>query len=68
MFTAQRPNVAFEHRTTWDLLRSYVVFELCQYPALVEWTPALLSALKVVHLAPAAYFVIRRTFFKQFCG
>lgn len=53
-------------RSMMSLLRSLLVFQLCQYEFVVEWTPALLDWARALQLQAAVDYVVRWTFFSQF--
>ncbi|KAI5120872.1 hypothetical protein M0805_008244 [Coniferiporia weirii] len=51
------------------LLRSYVVYSMCSVPALVDWSPTILSTLSSVPgLKQVTEAFVRVTFFSQFVG
>lgn len=51
-----------------SLVRSYVVYTACSVPALVDWSPQILSTLlSIPILGHATEFVVRKTFFDQVC-
>ncbi|KAI8912352.1 FAD-linked oxidoreductase-like protein [Powellomyces hirtus] len=58
----------YQNRPTSDLITSLVVFQLCAMPWLVKASPALLDLAEKMHMNKLAYAVIKRTFFKHFCG
>lgn len=59
----------FKDRKTWDLFKSLVVFQLCQYDAVVETSPVLLKlASKFFITRYISNFLVKKTFFWQFCG
>lgn len=54
-----------------QLLRTYLVYTICSYPSIVDYSPQLLSALtksKIPGVAAVTEFIVRRTFFSQFVG
>lgn len=54
-----------------QLLRTYLVYTICSYPSIVDYSPTLLSALtksKIPGVAAITEFIVRRTFFSQFVG
>lgn len=49
-----------------SLIRSYVVYTACSIPALVDWSPQILSALMSVPVVShVTELVVRKTFFDQ---
>ncbi|KAI0638876.1 FAD-linked oxidoreductase [Trametes polyzona] len=51
------------------LVRTYVVYSLCSIPALVDWSPAILSTLLAIPgVRKVTEAVVRYTFFNQFVG
>ncbi|KAJ9079979.1 proline dehydrogenase [Entomophthora muscae] len=62
------PSVAFENKDVSDLLLSLFVYKLCSLTFLTDASPAILSILETLHLSTPAYWVIKRTIFKHFCG
>ena len=62
------PAVAFEGRSTPDLIRSLAVFQACQSTLLVENAESVINLAKTLHLSAPLFWIIKRTFFQQFCG
>lgn len=62
------PSVSLAHRSTLDLLRSALIFELCQFPQIVDYTPRMIEAARSMGLEKPLFWLIRNTFFQQFCG
>jgi hypothetical protein len=51
-----------------ELLRTYVVYGLCSFPTLVDWSPTILSTLLGIPLVDKiTEAVVRVTFFDQVC-
>jgi proline dehydrogenase len=53
------------------LLRSYLVYTFCSFSTIVDHSSTILKMLTnspIPGLAPLAEFVVRHTFFAQFCG
>ncbi|KAH9891216.1 FAD-linked oxidoreductase [Cubamyces lactineus] len=51
------------------LIRTYVVYSLCSIPALVDWSPTILSTLLAIPgVKQITETVVRYTFFNQFVG
>ncbi len=61
-------NLAFGGRSTPDLLRAYAVFRLCTFGPLVRNAEAALSLSNSVLGSTVTDQVVKRTFFKHFCG
>ncbi|CAD6886992.1 unnamed protein product [Tilletia laevis] len=65
---ASRP---LSHLPFSALLRSYLVYTLCRFPALVDAAPTLIDWAETTSLpfvASMAHWIFRRTFFDQFVG
>ncbi|KAG0057740.1 hypothetical protein BGZ83_003638 [Gryganskiella cystojenkinii] len=60
--------IAVEKKSTLELLRSMVVYKLCTFSLLVDLAPKLIHLAELAHLTAPTYWVIRKTFFAQFCG
>ncbi|KAI8823586.1 FAD-linked oxidoreductase-like protein [Fimicolochytrium jonesii] len=58
----------YANRTTAELINSLLVFQLCGMPRLVEASPTILEWTEKMKLHGIAYAIIKRTFFKHFCG
>jgi hypothetical protein len=65
---SQRDSSFLSDRTTLSLLRSALVFQLCQYEAIVDWAPSCLHWAKELGLSFLVRALVRLTFFQQFCG
>ncbi|GBE78609.1 FAD-linked oxidoreductase [Sparassis crispa] len=51
------------------LVRSYLVYSICSVPTIVDWSPAILSALtSVPGIKQLTEAIVRVTFFNQFVG
>ncbi|CCM03712.1 uncharacterized protein FIBRA_05858 [Fibroporia radiculosa] len=51
------------------LVRSYIVYSICSVPAIVDWSPTILSVLfSLPGIRQIAQAVVRVTFFDQFVG
>lgn len=57
-----------EDRSTLDLINSYAVFKLCTIPVVVETTPTIIEFMEKIGLSWPMYAIIKRTFFRHFCG
>ncbi|KAF9899519.1 hypothetical protein EC991_008778 [Linnemannia zychae] len=60
--------IGVEKKSTSDLLRSMLVYKLCTFSLLVDLAPKIIHLAEMVHLTPPVYWVVRKTFFAQFCG
>ncbi|KAF8940898.1 FAD-linked oxidoreductase-like protein [Dissophora ornata] len=60
--------IGVEKKSTSDLMLSMLVYKLCTIGLLVDLAPKLISLAEMMHLTPPVYWIIRRTFFAQFCG
>jgi hypothetical protein len=51
-----------------ELIRTYVVYSLCSFPTLVDWSPQILETLmKIPIVSNITEAVVRVTFFDQVC-
>jgi len=53
---------------TNQLIRSLIVYKLCSFQWLVNRAPSLIRFAEKVHLSTPVYWIIKKTFFAQFCG
>ncbi|KAF9109031.1 hypothetical protein BGX27_008068 [Mortierella sp. AM989] len=60
--------IGVEKKSTSDLLLSMLVYKMCTFSLLVRLAPKLIELAEMMHLSPVAYWVVRKTFFAQFCG
>ncbi|GJJ73730.1 proline dehydrogenase [Entomortierella parvispora] len=60
--------IAVEKKSTLELLRSIMVYKMCTFSLLVDLAPQLIHLAELVHLTAPAYWIVRKTFFAQFCG
>jgi len=60
--------IGVEKKSTSDLLLSMLVYKLCTFSLLVDLAPKITHLAEMVHLTPPVYWVVRKTFFAQFCG
>ncbi|KAF9436116.1 hypothetical protein BGZ76_004793 [Entomortierella beljakovae] len=60
--------IGVEKKTTADLMLSMLVYKLCTFGLLVDIAPQLISLAETLHLTTPVYWVVRKTFFAQFCG
>lgn len=50
------------------MIRSLIVFELCQYPILVDVAPSVIKFCQNVFLDKPLFWLVKQSFFSQFCG
>lgn len=62
------PQSAHGHKSVPELIRSLAVFQMCQFPSLVQYAPKLLSLSTKYLGATLTHAVIRQSFFAQFCA
>ena len=60
--------IAIRDKPTKELIRSLIVYKLSSFQWLVNRAPGLIKLAEKVHLSALAYWIIRKTFFVQFCG
>ncbi|KAF9958905.1 hypothetical protein BGZ72_010716 [Mortierella alpina] len=60
--------IGVEKKSTADLMLSMLVYKLCTFGLLVDMAPKLISLAEMLHLTPPVYWIVRKTFFAQFCG
>lgn len=60
--------IAVEKKSTLELLRSMMVYKMCTFSLLVDLAPKLIHLAELTHLTAPAYWIVRKTFFAQFCG
>ncbi|KAG0350373.1 hypothetical protein BGZ54_003871, partial [Gamsiella multidivaricata] len=60
--------IGVEKKSTADLMLSMMVYKLCTFGLLVDLAPKLISLAEMMHLTSPVYWVVRKTFFAQFCG
>ncbi|KAJ3122255.1 hypothetical protein HK100_012070 [Physocladia obscura] len=59
----------YSDQTIGTVANSFAVFKLCGIPAFVQWGPWVLeTAERVPGLRQASRFIVKKTFFKHFCG
>lgn len=61
-------SAAFGHRSTTELIRSLLIFRLCGWKWLVDRSDSLLSVAQRTIGRNMTEFVLRHSFFAQFCG
>ncbi|KAJ3204122.1 hypothetical protein HK099_001259 [Clydaea vesicula] len=55
-------------KSSLELINSLAVFKACSIPALVNNSDKILDIFEKFKLTPISNFIIKRTFFKHFCG
>ncbi|KAF8978042.1 hypothetical protein BGZ46_006866 [Entomortierella lignicola] len=55
-------------KSTSELLLSMIVYKMCTFSLLVDIAPRFIHLAEMMHLSSVAYWVVRKTFFAQFCG
>lgn len=60
--------IAVATKTTGEIMVALLVYKLCTWTWLVKLAPGMISLAETVHLSSPVYWVIRKTFFAQFCG
>ncbi|KAF9112919.1 hypothetical protein BGX27_002584 [Mortierella sp. AM989] len=60
--------IGVEKKSTTDLMLSMLVYKLCTFKLLVDLAPQLISLAESMHLTSPVYWLVRKTFFAQFCG
>lgn len=60
--------IAVKDKSIKELFRSLIVYKLCSSQWLVNHAPSLISFAEKSHLSTLVYWIIRKTFFAQFCG
>ncbi|KAI8602557.1 FAD-linked oxidoreductase-like protein [Dissophora ornata] len=60
--------IGVEKKSTSDLLLSMFVYKMCTFSLLVNLAPKLIRLAEMIHLSVPAYWIVRKTFFTQFCG
>ncbi|KAF9286989.1 hypothetical protein BGZ68_002369 [Mortierella alpina] len=64
----EHSRIAVEKKSTSELLRALFVYNLCSFSSLVDLAPILIHLTEKVHFTLIVYWIVRRTFFAQFCG
>lgn len=64
----EHSRIAVEKKPTSELLRSLFVYKLCSFSLLVDLAPILIHLAEKVHFTLLVYWIVRKTFFAQFCG
>ncbi|ORZ37230.1 FAD-linked oxidoreductase-like protein [Catenaria anguillulae PL171] len=62
------PRAPFRSKSTLAVLRSWVVFKLCDCALLVDSAPQLLQLADTLHMSWLAHWIVKHTFFAHFCG
>ncbi|ORY48275.1 FAD-linked oxidoreductase [Rhizoclosmatium globosum] len=58
----------YKDKSTLELLNSYTVFKLCEFPPLVSMTPMMINIAEKTGTKFVMNGVVKNTFFKHFCG
>ncbi|KAF9962208.1 hypothetical protein BGZ72_009284 [Mortierella alpina] len=64
----EHSRIAVQKTSTSELLRSIFVYKLCSFSWLVDLAPKIIHLAEKVHFTLPVYWIVRRTFFAQFCG
>ncbi|KAI3633954.1 hypothetical protein MIR68_007558 [Amoeboaphelidium protococcarum] len=67
-FNNQDHSIAYQSNSLGQLITSYLVFKACQIELLVSSSQTLLTMAKSVGLSSLSNWIVKRTFFAQFCG
>ncbi|KAG0170358.1 hypothetical protein DFQ28_000990 [Apophysomyces sp. BC1034] len=59
---------AMQAKSTQELVLALFVYKLCTFPWLVDAAPHLIGLAQTCRLEDLAHWVIKNTFFRQFCG
>ncbi|RUO95763.1 FAD-linked oxidoreductase-like protein, partial [Jimgerdemannia flammicorona] len=60
--------VAVRTKTASELALALLVYRLCTLTWLVKLAPHIITFASRLHLSGPVYYIIKRTFFRQFCG
>lgn len=60
--------IAVKSKSTSELMLSLAIYKACATSWLVDVAPHLIAAAEKVGLSAPVYWIIKRTFFQQFCG
>jgi hypothetical protein len=58
----------YKNETTGALLNSLAVFQMCGIPLLVNNVPNFINLAKSTGTSPILNAIVKKTFFKHFCG
>ncbi|KAJ3251842.1 hypothetical protein HDU77_005626 [Chytriomyces hyalinus] len=58
----------YKDKSTAELLNSYTVFKLCEFPPLVSMTPTIIDIAEKTGTKFIMNYGVKKTFFKHFCG
>ncbi|CAO3571209.1 unnamed protein product [Mortierella alpina] len=64
----EHSRIAVEKKSTSEFLRSLFVYKLCSFGLLVDLAPIVIRLAEKVHCTLPVYWIVRKTFFAQFCG
>lgn len=60
--------IAVRSKTAPELMLSLAVYRMCTMTWLVDLAPRIIEFTEKIHISGPVYWVIKRTFFRQFCG
>jgi proline dehydrogenase len=60
--------VIFAKKSTSELIFSLLILKLCSIDLLTKYGPPLLEFADKIHCGAPIYWIIKKTFFKQFCA
>ncbi|KAG0027106.1 hypothetical protein BGZ81_005864 [Podila clonocystis] len=60
--------IAVATKATGEIMVALLVYKLCTWTWLIKLAPSMISIAETMHLSSPVYWVIRKTFFAQFCG
>ncbi|KAG0360641.1 hypothetical protein BG005_010224 [Podila minutissima] len=60
--------IAVATKATGDIMVALLVYKMCTWTWLIKLAPGMISVAEAVYLSSPVYWVIRKTFFAQFCG
>ncbi|KAF9944649.1 hypothetical protein BGZ70_004456, partial [Mortierella alpina] len=64
----EHSRIAVEKKSASELLRSLLVYKLCSFSLLVDLAPIVIRLAEKVRFTLPVYWIVRKTFFAQFCG
>ncbi|KAG0206847.1 hypothetical protein BGX28_001782 [Mortierella sp. GBA30] len=64
----EHSRIAVENKPTSELILSLLVYKMCTFGLLVDLAPKLIHMAEKMHLTVPVYWIVRKTFFAQFCG
>ncbi|KAI8361317.1 FAD-linked oxidoreductase-like protein [Mortierella sp. GBAus27b] len=60
--------IAVEEKSASELWLSMLIYKVCTFNRLVDMAPGAIRLAEILHCSPPVHWVIRKTFFAQFCG